>query len=128
MGCCSAKSKHKNTDGNFEKKNDKVNSIQPHVANKELVRNYKINAKSKILGSGQFGKVFLSESVQDPNFKVAIKVINKDKLKESIDAIKEEVRILTSLDHSNIVKYYETYEDNKYMYLVMEYCPVGELF
>jgi calcium-dependent protein kinase len=38
------------------------------------------------------------------------------------------VRILTKLDHPNIVKYYETYEDIKYMYLVMEYCPGGELF
>ena len=26
------------------------------------------------------------------------------------------------------MKYYETYDDEKYMYLVMEYCPGGELF
>jgi calcium-dependent protein kinase len=38
------------------------------------------------------------------------------------------VKILTKLDHPNIVKYYETYDDNKYMYLVMEYCDGGELF
>ena len=38
------------------------------------------------------------------------------------------MRILTKLDHPNIVKYYETYDDVKYMYLVMEYCPGGELF
>ena len=25
------------------------------------------------------------------------------------------------------MKYYETYDDAKYMYLVMEYCPGGEL-
>jgi calcium-dependent protein kinase len=36
---------------------------------------------------------------------------------------------LTTLDHPNIVKYYETYDDDrKYIYLVMEYCPGGELF
>jgi calcium-dependent protein kinase len=35
---------------------------------------------------------------------------------------------LSTLDHPNIVKYYETYEDTKYLYLVMEYCPGGELF
>ena len=72
--------------------------------------------------------MFLSESVVDPNFKVAIKVLNKERLKENILAIKEEVRILTRLDHPNIVKYYETYDDTKYMYLVMEYCSGGELF
>jgi calcium-dependent protein kinase len=72
--------------------------------------------------------VFLSESIADPSFKVAIKVLNKAKLKDNIQAIKEEVKILTKLDHPNIVKYYETYDDTKYMYLVMEYCPGGELF
>lgn len=38
------------------------------------------------------------------------------------------MEILTRLDHPYIVKYYETYDDEKYMYLVMEYCPGGELF
>lgn len=36
--------------------------------------------------------------------------------------------ILTKLDHPNIVKYYETYVDEKYIYLVMEYIDGGELF
>ena len=72
--------------------------------------------------------MFLSENIADPSFKVAIKVLSKAKLKENIKAIREEVKILTTLDYPNIVKYYETYEDVKYMYLVMEYCPGGELF
>jgi calcium-dependent protein kinase len=38
------------------------------------------------------------------------------------------VKTLTTLDHPNIVKYYETYDDSKYIYLVMEYCKGGELF
>ena len=32
------------------------------------------------------------------------------------------------MDHPNIVKYYETYDDVKYQYLVMELCSGGELF
>jgi calcium-dependent protein kinase len=32
------------------------------------------------------------------------------------------------LDHPNIVKYYETYDDDNYIYMVMEYCSGGELF
>jgi len=32
------------------------------------------------------------------------------------------------LDHPNIVKYYETYVDENYIYLVMEYIDGGELF
>lgn len=54
--------------------------------------------------------------------------MNKNKLKEHLEAIQEEVNILTKLDHPNIVKYYETYIDEKYIYLVMEYIGGGELF
>jgi calcium-dependent protein kinase len=60
--------------------------------------------------------------------KVAIKVISKSKLsEEDIEALHMEVAILQKVDHPNIVKYYETYEDEKFIYLVMELCPGGEL-
>ena len=45
-----------------------------------------------------------------------------------MDCIMEEVAILHSLDHPNIVKYYETYNDQKYIYLVMEYVSGQALF
>lgn len=45
-----------------------------------------------------------------------------------MDLIKEEIKILQTLDHPNIVKYYETFESDHYMYLVMEYCSGQELF
>lgn len=48
--------------------------------------------------------------------------------KEEIDALHDEVAILQNLDHPNIVKYCETYDDVKFIYLVMELCPGGELF
>ena len=35
---------------------------------------------------------------------------------------------MKKLDHPNIVKFLETYQDNKYFHLVMEYCSGGELF
>jgi calcium-dependent protein kinase len=45
-----------------------------------------------------------------------------------IERLKLEVNFLRKLDSPNIVKYYETYEDDEYVYLVMEYCSGGELF
>lgn len=47
---------------------------------------------------------------------------------EEIEEIGDEVYILGALDHPNVCKYYETYEDHRYLYLVMEYCEGGELF
>lgn len=95
-------------------------------ATQQIKKKYKI--ETKVLGSGAFGKVFLATSVADQNFKVAIKVISKKKLDQDIEQLIDEINILKGLDHPNIIKYYETYENNKYMYIVMEYCPGGELF
>ena len=80
------------------------------------------------MGSGSFGKVFLTHNKHNSDHKVAIKVLNKKKLNDQLEAIMQEVDILTNLDHPNIVKYYETYIDEKYIYLVMEYIGGGELF
>lgn len=42
--------------------------------------------------------------------------------------ILRELEILTQLDHPNIIRFYETYEDERYYHFVMEYCSGGELF
>ena len=66
--------------------------------------------------------------MHDPNFKVAIKVLDKLKYKEDIGSINEEVTCLQQLDHPNIVRYYETYNDVDYIYMVMEYVNGDDLF
>jgi calcium-dependent protein kinase len=39
-----------------------------------------------------------------------------------------EVDVLKSLDHPNIVKLFEFYQDNKNYYLITEFLEGGELF
>lgn len=39
-----------------------------------------------------------------------------------------ELNILKNLDHPNIVKLHELYSDEKYYYLITEFCTGGELF
>ena len=59
---------------------------------------------------------------------MAIKTIDKHKLtKIEIDSINKEVQTIQSVDHANIVNYYETYEDPRFVYLCMELCQGGEL-
>ena len=73
------------------------------------------------LGEGAFGKVFLFESKQNPEEKYAVKVLLKSELAEqTIDICREEITILAQLDHPHIVNYVESYEDNRYIYIVME--------
>jgi len=42
--------------------------------------------------------------------------------------LEQELLILMEVDHPNIIKFYETYRDEKYYRIVMEYCNGGELF
>ena len=39
-----------------------------------------------------------------------------------------EIEILKKLDHPNVLKLYEFYEDKKRFYLVLELCSGGELY
>ena len=81
-----------------------------------------------MLGVGAFGRVFRTKNKADSTFEVAIKVMDKVKLRDNIDCIMQEVTIMHQLDHPNIVKYYETYNDQKYIYLVMEFVSGKQLF
>lgn len=52
----------------------------------------------------------------------AVKIMFKEDLNPDILAlVNEEVHILAMLDHPNIVKYKESYEDDLTMFIVMEY-------
>ena len=60
--------------------------------------------------------------------KIAIKAIDKKPLtQQECDEIHDEIKMLESVDHSNIINYYETYEDKRFVYLCMELCEGGEL-
>ncbi|KRX10284.1 Protein kinase-like domain [Pseudocohnilembus persalinus] len=84
--------------------------------------------QTQIIGHGQFGAVRLAHLIKDPERKFAIKTISKEKLRSNLDLLKVELEILKNLDHPNIIKFYETYQDQKFFHLVMEYCSGGELF
>jgi len=82
----------------------------------------------KQLGSGAFSVV--KEATHKKNGeKVAIKIIKKTTVAgEDIKLLRREIANLKTLDHPNIMKLFEVYEDKDQFYLVMELVVGKELF
>ena len=55
---------------------------------------------------------------------IQLRLVQKDYL----DELRNEISVLRSLDHPNIVKAYEVYETKYNIYVVMEYCSGGDLY
>ena len=89
---------------------------------------YEINARKEALGTGMTGAVreWRHRITKQP---VAIKSVKKRGMRPAaIEDMKREIRLLSQLDHPNIVKILEAFEDDKCITLVMEICNGGELF
>jgi calcium-dependent protein kinase len=102
---------------------DREKFVKGRGGYKELHEAYSILEK---LGEGSFGTVQLATSVASGENR-AIKNVYKKKLVD-VKRFADEIAIHRSLDHPNVVRLYEIYEDSRCMYLVMEYCKGGELF
>ncbi|XP_074632365.1 serine/threonine-protein kinase Nek9-like isoform X1 [Acropora palmata] len=81
----------------------------------------------KTLGRGAFGEAVLYRKTED-NVLVVVKEVNLSRAseKERADAEKE-VDILSLLNHTNIVTYYNHYIDGTSLLIEMEYCNGGTL-
>jgi calcium/calmodulin-dependent protein kinase I len=80
------------------------------------------------LGQGSFA-IVKRASNRTTGQRVAIKIIKKYELTdEDKMALQNEIDILTHVDHPNIVKLYEVFEDTDHYSLVMELMTGGELF
>ena len=61
---------------------------------------------------------------------MAIKIIDKNKLKDEVDKkrVEREINILKNTFHYNIIKIYQVKETSNTICLIMEYAEGGELF
>ena len=79
------------------------------------------------IGTGSFATVKLAVH-KKTGAKVAVKVIDKTGLKDLEENLQNEIDILKSIDHPNIVALKEIFDSKSKLYLVMELVSGGELF
>jgi calcium-dependent protein kinase len=80
----------------------------------------------KEIGSGGFSRCLLVKN-KITNQSYACKELLKKSLSD-YEGLMREVNLMIKLDHPNIIKLYEVYENEKNIYLIMELCTGGELF
>ncbi|XP_060637657.2 serine/threonine-protein kinase DCLK3 [Anolis sagrei] len=85
---------------------------------------YKIG---RTIGDGNFAVVMECHH-RNTNQNYAMKIIDKSKLKGKEDMLDNEILIIKSLSHPNIVSLIEVFETDAEIYLVLEYVPGGDLF
>jgi calcium-dependent protein kinase len=133
MGCSQAKIPSSNLfpEDNLSAKTDrKQRSLKVNVVVENVNRNfydfYDVN-KHAILGTGVNGNV--CECIHKATkLKYALKTLNKYRIKpEKLKQLREEINIMSTLDHPNIVRLHEYFETRNEIKLIMELCEGGEL-
>ncbi len=81
-----------------------------------------------IIGKGSFGEVYLVEK-KDNNCFYAMKVLEKEKIMK--DNLKRyaltERKVLSAINHPFIVKLRYAFQNNEFLFLIMDYHPGGDL-
>lgn len=80
---------------------------------------------TNMLGEGAFGSVFQAKH-KISGTQRAIKQIPKGDVQDDIDFVQTELEAMTKLDHPNIVKMYEFFEDDRHLFIVTEMCDAGD--
>ncbi|XP_056374260.1 maternal embryonic leucine zipper kinase [Hyla sarda] len=90
----------------------------------ELLKHYELH---ETIGTGGFAKVKLATHLLTGE-KVAIKIMDKESLGDDLPRVKTEIDAMKNLSHQHVCRLYNVIETPKKMFMVLEYCPGGELF
>ena len=88
----------------------------------EITQYYEVLKK---IGEGVSAKVYKVKEKSTGEIK-ALKQVEKSKLPD-VKYFETEIKLLSLLDHPNIVRLFEVFEDDKNFYLIMELCNGGNL-
>ena len=103
---------------------DKISYILPEsLSKRDNIEKY-YQLFSTLLGTGGSSKIFVGRNQKG---KFAIKQIMKGGVAKPEELIRE-AKISLQVNHKNIIKYYEIYEDKDFIYFVMELGDEGDLF
>ena len=78
------------------------------------------------IGDGQFGMIKLCTSIKTKEH-FAVKIIDKENKKINIQWEKDISKLLIKNHHTNVIKCYDIFETRKFLFIINEYLPIGNL-
>ena len=92
---------------------------------RDIKVDYKIECT---IGKGSFGTVKRAKH-RETGIRYAVKVMSKRKMSaDDRNSLMQEIDIMKTIDHPNIIRMLDLYEDERHYCLVMEWMQGGELF
>ncbi|KAJ8040924.1 Serine/threonine-protein kinase Nek8 [Holothuria leucospilota] len=84
--------------------------------------------KIKVVGRGAFGTVYLCQRQSDRKLVIIKQIPVEQMTKDERQSALNEAKVLSMLEHPNIIEYYENFLEDKALMIVMEYAEGGTLF
>jgi len=104
---------------------DKIDRSALVVQNRGTLLDH-YDVETKALGTGTYGSVVKAVNNSTKVIR-ACKAMARKNIKNEV-RFREEIALMKQIDHPNIIRLFETIEDHKNIYLIMELCTGGELF
>ena len=79
------------------------------------------------LGKGSYGIVYKVQQENTNQVYVIKQIALRGLSQKEIDEVRQEAKILSSINSDFVVKYYDSFEENDNINIVMEYCDEGDL-
>uniref|UniRef100_A0A4W3HL91 Maternal embryonic leucine zipper kinase n=1 Tax=Callorhinchus milii TaxID=7868 RepID=A0A4W3HL91_CALMI len=76
---------------------------------------------------GGFAKVKLAHHILTRE-KVAVKIMDKESLGADLPRVQTEIEAMKNLSHQHVCRLYHVIETSQKIFMILEYCPGGELF
>ena len=89
-----------------------------------MIREYIIQ---KTLGKGSYGIVYKVQKQNTNEIYVLKRIPLKGLSEKEISEVRQEAKILSSINSDFVVKYFDSFEENNNINIVMEYCDKGDL-
>ncbi len=74
------------------------------------------------IGKGKYSVVYKGRKKKSIEY-LAVKSLEKSRRKKLLN----EVKMFADLNHNNILRFYAWYETRNHLWVILEYCPGGDL-